>query len=271
MMANAKTQRWLRGTVCAVGILLAAATPGLALDDPQTKLVDPMATGMWDYHQVGILGDPANITFDERVIVSAPSYAEDSFNVPVLVDATAIENVKRIVLFVDYGPIPEILTFYPGKALARLGFRFKIDQSTPVRAAVETSAGRWYVGQTKISAAGGGCTAPAVAHSTDDWEEHLGEVNGLVWAGEGRVRAIIDHPMDTGLADGIPVFILEDMSVNALDGTELSRLELHEPVNEDPAFTFFFPENTLDDELRILARDNNGNRVDAVIGSKAIQ
>ena len=130
------------------------AGPALALDDPQTQIDDPLRSGMWDYHQVEILGDPATIRFDDRVKVLAPEFAEDSFHVPVLVDASAIPDAKRIVLFVDYGPVPKILTYWPGEAEAKLSFRFKIDQSTPVRAAVETHSGAWHVGATVIDAAG---------------------------------------------------------------------------------------------------------------------
>ena len=242
-----------------------SASPAMALDDPQTQLVDPLKTGMWDYHQVEILGDPKDIRFDDRIRVLAPEFAEDSFNVPVLVDATAIEDVRRIVLFVDYGPVPRILTYWPGEAEAKLAFRFKIDQSTPVRAAVETNGGAWHVGAGVIDAAGGGCTAPAVAYASDDWEERLGETHGQIWPETGRARVIVDHPMDTGLADGIPIFIIEDLALKSETGEELTRLELHEPVNEDPAFTFYFPDGGLGDALLVEGRDNNGNEIEATL------
>ena len=254
-----------------LAMALMVSTPALALDDPKTPLKDPMASGMWSYHQVEILGDPVDIRFDDRVVVRAPSEAEDPFSVPVLVDATAVPDVKRIVLLVDYGPIPKILTFWPGMAKAQLSFRFKIDQTTPVRAAVETHSGSWHIGQTVIEAAGGGCTAPAVAYASDDWEEELGKVYGQLWPERGRMRMIVDHPMDTGLADGIPVFVITDLNIDAADGTNLARLELHEPVNEDPAFTLYFPDGGLGDQVRVHGRDNNGNEIDAMVGAGVSQ
>ncbi|MGF1474092.1 MAG: quinoprotein dehydrogenase-associated SoxYZ-like carrier [Geminicoccaceae bacterium] len=241
------------------------AGPALGLDRPQTPLDDPYRSGMLDYMQVELLGDPEAITFDDRVVVMAPATAEDSFHVPVTVDATAIPNVEQITLFVDYGPIPHILDFYPEAVDARLSFRFKIDQATPVRAAVKTTDGQWYLGSTRIDAAGGGCTAPAAAYASDDWEEHLGEVRGRMWADTGRVRVIVDHPMDTGLADGIPVFIGEELALEDEAGTRLARVDLSEPVNEDPAFTFHLAENHPAGPLRISGRDNNGNEIDATI------
>ena len=107
-------------------MLALAAGPAFAIDDPQTPIDDPYRSGMWDYQQVNILGDPKVIRFDDRIVVRAPRSAEDAFEVPVLVDATAVPDVEKIVLSVDYGPIPKILTFYPGKAEAKLSFRFKI-------------------------------------------------------------------------------------------------------------------------------------------------
>ena len=198
------------------------------------------------------------------MIVKAPQSAEDAFQVPVLVDATRIPNVDRIVVSLDYSPIPKVLTFYPGDALARLSFRFKIDQATPIRAAVRDKSGRWYVGGTKIDAAGGGCTAPAQAYSNADWEEKLGEVRGRMWPTKGRLRMIVDHPMDTGLADGIPVFIIEKLALQGPKGT-MARIELHEPVDEDPTFTFYFRPGQLTHDVRVTGRDNNGNPIDAVI------
>lgn len=251
-----------------IAILAALATlaafPALALEEPRTPLKDPFRTGMWNQHQVRILGDPGQISFDARVIVKAPKSAEDAFQVPVLVDATKIANVERIVISVDYSPIPKVLTYYPGKAAAKLAFRFKIDQATPIRAAVRDRDGRWYVGGTRIDAAGGGCTAPAQAYATADWEQNLGKVRGRMWPAKGRLRVIVDHPMDTGLADGIPVFIIEKLALEGRKGT-LARLELHEPVDEDPTFTFYFRPGQLNEDVRVVGRDNNGNPVNAVI------
>ena len=247
------------------------AGSALALDKPRVSLDDPYKTGIFAYHQKMILGDPEVIRFDRRVIVRAPASAEDSFHVPVQVDATAIGNVRRIVMFVDYGPIPKILTFWPKQAKAKLAFRFKIDQATPIRAAVETHDGTWHVGHTHIDAAGGGCTAPANAYASDDWEEHLGRVNGLLWPERGRLRVVVDHPMDTGLADGIPVFIIENLQFDDIKGGKLAQIDLHEPVNEDPAFTLYFREGQLRQQVRVHGRDNNGNEIDAVLRARVTQ
>lgn len=249
----------------AFGLFLAGAAH--AGEGPVTPLSDPLDSGMWSYHQVNLLGDPADIRFDERVRVLAPGTAEDSLHVPLLIDATAIGEVEQIVVFADYGPIPHILTYHPKQAEPKLALRFKIDMATAIRAAVQTRDGAWHVGGTYIDAAGGGCTAPAHAYANADWEEQLGRINGRVWADTGRVRFVVDHPMDTGLAGDIPVFIITDLHLRGEDGTELAHIELHEPVNEDPAFTLFFEPGEIRTALALTGRDNNGNEIDGILAS----
>lgn len=263
--------RIFQKTGWALALCALMTAPASALDDPKVPIEDPLGSGMWSYHQIHILGDPDKIRFDDRVIVRAPLSAEDSLNVPVTVDATALSDVRQMVFFVDYGPIPKILTYWPEAAEAKLSFRFKIDQATPLRAAVQTKDGTWHIGSTEIDAAGGGCTAPAAAYADANWEDHLGEVHGQVWPDRGRVRMIVDHPMDTGLADGIPVFIIEKLQLSDSASGALARVDLYEPVNEDPAFTFYFGKDRLSNEVQIAGRDNNGNEINAVLQSSVSQ
>lgn len=246
-------------------ILLFAPAVALAASGPRTPIADPFGSGMWGTHQKYLLGDPEIIAWDTRVQVLAPDAAEDSLNVPLLVDASGIPNVKRIVVSADYGPIPHILTYYPEQAQAKIALRFKIDMATEIRASVETHDGTWHVGGTYVDAAGGGCTQPAAAYASDDWEEHLGKVQGRLWTATGRAHFVVDHPMDTGLAGDIPVFIIEDLALSSEAGDLLARIELKEPVNEDPAFTLYFAAGDLPPSARLTGRDNNGNRIDALL------
>ena len=257
----------MRTVLAALGLTALLAPAALAGPGPQTPIADPFASGMWGTHQKYLLGDPERIAWDERVRVMAPAEAEDSLNVPLLVDASAIANVKRIVVSADYGPIPHILTYYPERAEAKIALRFKIDMATAIRASVETEDGTWHVGGVYVDAAGGGCTQPAAAYAADDWEERLGEVQGRLWPATGRAHFVVDHPMDTGLAGDIPVFIIEHLELATEAGDRLARIELKEPVNEDPAFTLYFAPGALPAAARLTGRDNNGNPIDALLGA----
>jgi len=221
---------------------------------------DPLDSPMWDW--LADIYFPGPVVFDDRVKVVAPEAAEDVFNVPVMIDATALEGVEEIVALADLNPIPRILSYRPGAAKALIGFRFKVQQATPVRAAVRTADGVWHVGGTRVDASGGGCTAPALAHADKGWESRLGELHARTWTdGDAlRLRLRLRHPMDTGLAEGIPAFYLEELTVTAADGTVLGTVVPYEPVSENPLFTLALDgARAAGGPLRVDGRDNNGN------------
>ncbi|MBL8443267.1 MAG: quinoprotein dehydrogenase-associated SoxYZ-like carrier [Zoogloeaceae bacterium] len=227
---------------------------------------DPLDSPRWEDMRKMFFGD-APVIFDERVRVSAPRIAEDSMNVPVTVDASALGDARSVLVFADFNPIIKVLEFQATHARPSLGFRLKLQQSSPVRAAVLGSDGIWRVGGAWITATGGGCTLPSTGSSSPEWQERLNEVNGRIWSrvdGGERVRMRIIHPMDTGLAAGIPVFHIEDLALADSAGRKLIEIQTFEPVSENPSFTIDLPpEATSGGRLHVSGRDNNGNRIDA--------
>lgn len=225
---------------------------------------DPLDSVMWD-NMVERFFPGGDVVFDQRVRVLMPDNAEDQFYVPVTVDASGLNGVEEIVIVADLNPIPHVLTFKPQSAAPFIGFRLKVEQSTPVRAGVRTSDGVWHVGGAIIDAAGGGCSAPAQAHANANWPATLGHTRALVRredADTARVSVRIRHPMDTGLADGIPAFYLHEMAITADGGRPIGSLETFEPVSENPTFTFKAKVASADTALTFDGRDNEGNRYD---------
>ena len=250
----------LRIAAVALAVVILAAPAAAA--DP-----DPLRSVMWSDMRALILGG-APVLFDERVRVTAPANAEDALNVPVMVDATSLDaedKVEEIVVFADMNPIPRILNYRPTNAKPLIGLRLKLQQATPVRAAARTRDGVWHVGGVFVDAAGGGCTSPALAHGDSQWERHLGEVQARAWeqAGDGavRVRFRVRHPMDTGLAPGIPAFHLENLAIHDAGARELGRIDTFEPVAENPVFTLEVSPAADTRSLRLTGRDNNGTPV----------
>jgi sulfur-oxidizing protein SoxY len=88
-----------------------------------------------------------------------------------------------------------------------------------------------------------------------------------VWAAPDagrRVRLRVMHPMDTGLAPGIPAFYIERLVLEDEAGTAYLRLNTFEPVSENPIFTFDLPTGVRPSGSLVLSGvDNNGNRIDA--------
>ena len=205
----------------------------------RTLAADPLGSPMWEHHAVGLFGkDP--VSFDPRVIVRIPQIAENQRVFPVTIDARALPQVRRIVLLIDLNPIPIAIDYAPTGAEPFVATRIKLDQRTPVRAAVQTEDGTWHIGGSWIDAAGGGCSAPPVSRVKGDWADHLGEVRAGQWsekAGETRLRMTSRHPMDTGLVENIPAYNIERLTIRDAAGKPLGNMQIFGSVAEDPAFT----------------------------------
>lgn len=223
----------MKAKLTIAALLIPVAAPALAAP------ADPLHSPMWEHHAARLFGKDA-VVFDDRVAVRIPEITENQRVFPVTVDARALPDVRRIVLFADLNPIPVAVDYTPTGAEPFLATRIKLDQRTPVRAAVQTQDGTWHVGGSWIDAAGGGCSAPPVSRVKGDWADHLGEVRAGQWpekAGETRLRLTFRHPMDTGLVENIPAYNIERLTVRDASGKALGQMQIFGSVAEDPAFT----------------------------------
>jgi sulfur-oxidizing protein SoxY len=243
------------GGVIAAG-LLSIAAPAWA-----TPPADPLKSPMWK-EMAKRFFDGAPVQFDDRVKVLVPSIIENQAQVPVTADARALSGVTKLVVFADLNPIQHVLTLSPNKAAPYVSFRMKVEQGTPIRAAALTSDGTWHVGGVFLEAAGGGCSAPAMARNAADWSDFVGQSQGKAWKeadGLTRARFRVRHPMDTGLAkDNTPAFFIEKVQMRGESGEPLATLEMFEPVAEDPTLTLMLRLPANDASLDIESRDNNG-------------
>jgi sulfur-oxidizing protein SoxY len=237
--------------------LLGAVAPAWPAGD------DPVESVMWAFFHQRLLGGQAFV-HDPKVLLEAPPFAEDSRQVPIQVDARAYAGqVVKIMAWAELNPIPQIFVFEPGERVApMLAIRIRVEQATPLRAAVLTRDGLWHIGSTRVEAAGGGCTAPSVVRAQAGWEDRLGQVHGARFP-EGdfdRLRLRIDHPMDNGLVGGIPEFFLNQAQLRSDDGQVLASLELFPAVAENPTLSL---EVQGAEQARLWLRDNNGNEFEA--------
>jgi len=221
---------------------------------------DPLNSVMWESMAQRFF--PGEIVIDQRVVVAGPQVAEDQMQVPITIDATQLDNVEEIVALADLNPIPHIMTLKPLRAQPFIGFRVKLEQASPIRVGVRTSDGVWHVNGILVSAAGGGCTAPALAHGTDDWVQTLGQTRAITRRESldlARLSLRMKHPMDTGLAPGIPVFYMNKIEVKSPQGVVLANVDLFEPVSENPTLTIKPLVSDGIDELLVYARDTEAN------------
>jgi len=229
---------------------------------------DPLASVQWPALQKDYFGSAA-VSFDARVKVSGPRFADDALNVPIAIDATELAadgtRIVRMVVIVERNPIRKVLEFEPRGVLPRLTFRFKLEQASPVRVAVLDQHGAWHVGSVHIDASGGGCTVSGASRADGSWSTTLNNVQtryfrDIVGGNSARLRLRIMHPMDTGLVAGIPAFYIEKVTLATDSGQALFQLALYEPISENPTFSFDFGTKPTT-MLRLTGTDNNGNRI----------
>lgn len=261
-----------RRQVMGAGVLAGVGATAWAAEEDHTG-GDPLGSMQWPELRKKYMGG-APMQFTDKVIVRTPAFADDAMNVPLQVDARALSGVgggiKSILVMADRNPIHEILTFEPLRSEPVLAFRIKLEQGSPIRALVQTKDGQWHVGGSFAQAAGGGCTVPGLTRADGSWSKTLNQVhakffsNVLDGPNNRRLRVQIMHPMDTGLVAGIPAFHIEHLEL--LDGTGQAwwRMELHEPISENPLITFEMPKEGPKDFI-LKGRDNGGNRIEAEV------
>ncbi len=241
----------------AIAALLCALALSAAAEPP----ADPLRSTQWPV-MAGLLFGEAPVVFDPRVEVLLPPEAEDSMNVPVAVRWGRLPEVRKLIAFVDFNPIPLALEYEPRAAKPFLGFRVRVQQATPIRVAAQTADGVWHVGGGWVDAAGGGCTLPPNL-ATRVRDEDIGRVHARRWPLEGggqRLKLRVTHPNDTGLIANMPAFYVESLAVADAQGRELARLATHQPLCESPVLSL---ELGAEGPLTIDGRDNGGNRIEA--------
>ncbi len=238
---------------------------------PEATGADPLGSMQWPELRQQYLG-AAPMQFSDQVLVHVPAFADDALNVPLQIDARALQTVgggvAKLLVIADRNPIRQVLIFEPLRALPMLAFRIRLEQASPIRCLVQTQDGRWHVGGAMAQAAGGGCTVAGVTRADGTWSKTLNQVQARFFINladnSRRLRLQIMHPMDTGLVAGIPAFYLERLELRDSAGQPWWRLQLHEPVSENPLITLELPPQG-PREFRLLGQDNNGNRIDAEV------
>jgi sulfur-oxidizing protein SoxY len=275
---QAGPRAWVTSAMlAALGVVV-----GLSPAAGQTTGGDPFGSLSWPDLQREFVPN-ASVVFSKAVRVDAPKFAEDPMNVPVSVSVVGLEGVEQIMVLVDRNPIRKVLEYFPVGAMPNVAFRFKLEQGSVVRALARTKDGRWHVGGTYVDSAGGGCTVAGASRKDGSWSQTLGQVAGRVFENPAitaalgqsaaatpaaspntRLRFRVMHPMDTGLVGGIPAFYLNKLQVADLDGRVLLRMNVFEPVSENPVFSFDFSGKSARG-LVLSGTDNNGNRVQSRI------
>jgi sulfur-oxidizing protein SoxY len=264
---------WSRLSLAAsVFLALALISVSAAASDAAADAFegDPLRSFLWPDLKREFLGADAVVRFDDALQVVGPGNAEDPMNVPITLSFKGRGEIDRVMVVVDRNPIRRVLELWPLSPLAALSFRFKLEQSSPVRALAHSRDGVWHVASALVESTGGGCTVPGATRVDGSWPTTLGLVSAKMFTAipgadsAARLRLRVMHPMDTGLVGGIPAFFVSRLALRDPAGIDLLRLQTYEPVSENPVFSFDFDVAPAG-PLRIVGADNNGNRIDSVV------
>jgi sulfur-oxidizing protein SoxY len=205
-----------------------------------------------------IIADDKYIFDDKNIKIKLPLFADNPIQVPILVDAKDIKNVKRLIIFADLNPIPKVIDMDLKNLLPLISLNIKVAQETPIRALILDENNLWHIGSNNIKSFGGGCSVASVSSSNTDFEKLLGKAKGNVFQTGDiyRLKASIFHPMETGLIFGNSEFYINKITIKA-DDKILANILAYSAISENPRF--IFETKVKSDDYKIEFSDIDGN------------
>lgn len=233
---SALAPRWSRRAALAAG--LAAVVTPLRADEANMRRAIAADLGSRPI-------PPGDILFD------MPEFSDSGSSVPMTLtvpSAMTPEDHPRVLrVFAAENPRPRIAAFHftPACGEARISTRVRLDSFQDVVAVAEMSDGRVFQAAQRVNVTYGACEdAVAYDQFPPGWAPRIRvAVPDRVEPGAiFEVRAIINHPMETGLrhgADGllIPMRIIERFRCLA-DGAEVFSAKLEPAIATNPYFAF---------------------------------
>ena len=220
---------------------------------------NPVESPTFDDILKRIIQDDKYIFDDKNINIKVPLFADNPVQVPIFVDAKAIKNAKRLILFADLNPIEKIIDMDLVNLLPIVSLNIKVAQETPIRALILDDKGLWHIGSNNIKSIGGGCSVSSVASTDTNFDKLLGKAKGNVFKtlDSIRLKASIFHPMETGLVFGNSEFYINKITIKA-DDKVLANIDAYSSISENPRFIF---ETTLESQnYKIEFFDIDGNK-----------
>ena len=242
-------------------ILLFAAA-ALLITAANAREVDPAGSELWEDLSGAYLGEDAAVTFDNSIRVMMADRVESAHEVPIMVKVPhALRDMQEMVLLVDRNPIQQVARITPHRRIESLGMNIRLEESTPVRAAILDQAGIWHVATKSVLVmSAGGCSSPGPG---GDVVAAVGDVKIRQFdrqGGASRLKVRINHPMDTGfvvLDDGdvIPPYYVEKVRIEDEQGP-IAEMLTWAAMSQDPVITIDLLEQG--QSVRVWGTDSEG-------------
>ena len=224
---------------------------------------NPVESPTFDDILKRIIQDDKYIFDDKNINIKVPLFADNPVQVPIFVDAKAIKNAKRLILFADLNPIEKIIDMDLVNLLPIVSLNIKVAQETPIRALVLDEKGVWHIGSNNIKSFGGGCSVSSVASTDTNFDKLLGKAKGNVFKTPDsiRLKASIFHPMETGLVFGNSEFYINKITIKA-DDKVLANIDAYSSISENPRFIFETLVESKDYKIEFFDIDGNKFNMD---------
>lgn len=210
-----------------------------------------------------------------RILLQAPSRAENDALVPVLINLETMEKdfndpFTKVYLVVDVNPLPMggVFKLAKNRPMEQLKTSVRVNGYTYVRAIAETASGKLYMAKQWVKSTGAGCSAPPGVDQ-DMHKSRLGKMRFKQMANQDNkknsrvLRLMISHPNNTGMQkDQLTTLFIPEHYVKHVNVTFNKDLVLEADINftlsENPNFTFSFdPEES--GILKANMTDNQDN------------
>jgi sulfur-oxidizing protein SoxY len=228
-----------------------------------TYAKNPVESPTFDDILKEIIKDEKYIFDDMNIKIKVPLFADNPIQVPIFVDAKAIKNAKKLIIFTDLNPIPKVIDMDLINLLPIVSLNIKVAQETPIRALVLDDKGVWHIGSNNIKSFGGGCSVSSVASSDTNFDKLLGKTKGNIFKTDGvyRLKTSIFHPMETGLVFGNSEFYINKITIKA-DNQILAKIDAYSSISENPRFIFETLVESKDYKIEFFDIDGNKFNMD---------
>lgn len=236
-----------------------------SLDQAQYNL-DPQNSEIWAELQELLLGKNANVSFVEDVKVIMQDHIEEPHKVPLIVSIPKrLHKFKEFILIIENNPIQQVINLKPYRSIEALGMNVRLEDDSPVRAAILDENGIWNVGSKIVFVASpGGCSSPSCDPTVEICEQGVvGKIAVKEYgreAGAQRIKLKITHPMETGFVtnvDGeiIPEYYVNKIHVDDTDGP-IADISTFAALSSDPVILLDLPEKG--QSVRVHVKDSHG-------------
>ena len=122
------------------------------------EYLDPKNSEVWNDLQNELLGENANVFFVDDIKLIMQDYIEEAHKVPLIVTLPKrLQNFNKFILLIENNPIQQVISLKPYRAIEALGMNVRLEDDSPIRAAVLDNEGNWHVG-SKVVFVASDCT-----------------------------------------------------------------------------------------------------------------